>query len=82
LSGNVIFFAYAALPGREKWRFWDDFSHRLGTELILQRGVRAHKIGQKNAHSNAVKPFGNSQKGIGKGRLTWLVASEQYAAII
>jgi hypothetical protein len=29
--------------------------------------------------ANAVKPFGNSQKGIGNGRLTWLTASDKYA---
>jgi len=27
-----------------------------------------------------VKPFGNSQKGIKKGWLTWLAASAKYAA--
>jgi hypothetical protein len=28
-----------------------------------------------------VKPFGNSQKGIWKGRLTWIFASDKYPGI-
>jgi hypothetical protein len=37
--------------------------------------------GAKISLGNAVKPFGNSQKGIGKGRLTWLTASDKYPGI-
>jgi hypothetical protein len=37
------------------------------------------KIMSKIVPGNAVKPFGNSQKGIGNGPLTWLTASDKYA---
>jgi hypothetical protein len=33
----------------------------------------------KTGLGHEVKPFGNSQKGIGKARLTWLAAWDKYA---
>jgi hypothetical protein len=33
------------------------------------------------ARRSAVKPFGNSQKGIRKGPLTWVTASDKYPGI-
>jgi hypothetical protein len=48
---------------------------------ILQRPLRARKTERKIARGNAVKPFGNSQKGIRKGRLTWVTASDKYPTI-
>jgi hypothetical protein len=39
------------------------------------------ETGYQTGPRNAVKPFGNSQKGIRKGRLTWVIASDKYPGI-
>ena len=39
------------------------------------------KTGYQTDTRRPVKPFGNSQKGIRKGRLTWILASDKYPGI-
>jgi hypothetical protein len=59
------------------------FGPNLPPEIVPKTNPRRRsstaKTRQKIALGNAVKPFGNSQKGIGNGRLTWLTASDKYA---
>ena len=45
------------------------------------QGVLMGQNGAKKLSDDEVKPFGNSQKGNGKGWLTWLVASDKYPPI-
>jgi hypothetical protein len=54
---------------------------RQETFLRICGEVGGEKIGRKLVPCNAVKPFGNSQKGIRKGRLTCIMASDKYPGI-
>jgi hypothetical protein len=56
-----------------------DFWSESATQDEAVRTFEQGKIMSKIVPGNAVKPFGNSQKGIGNGRLTWLTASDKYA---
>jgi hypothetical protein len=44
-----------------------------------KQGPCVYRGAQKKARRNAVKPLGNSKKGIGTARLTWLMAWDKYA---
>lgn len=46
-----------------------------------KRLVNTRETGYQTNTCNPVKPFGNSQKGIRKARLTWVVASDKYPGI-
>ena len=48
---------------------------------VPKRLANAEETGYQTGPRNAVKPFGNSQKGIPKGRLTWVIASDKYPGI-
>lgn len=90
-------FARARKPiraGRAEERLGADISHvqhgldsprqkSLNRQVFAQADKRTVLMGQNGAKSapDAIKPFGNSQKGNGKGWLTWLVASDKYPPI-
>jgi hypothetical protein len=58
----------------EKWADLLDF-------MADSKGRGSLETGHGTGRHNAVKPFGNSQKGIRKGRLTWVRASDKYPTI-
>jgi hypothetical protein len=49
--------------------------------MVLSKDGGIAKTGRETGRHNEVKPFGNSQKGIRKGRLTWARASDKYPTI-
>src|SRR5258706_13029908 len=51
--------------------FWSESAPEIVPKTNPRRRSSTAKTRQKIALGNAVKPFGNSQKGIGNGRLTW-----------
>jgi hypothetical protein len=54
----------------------------LGRVQVVRSAVLATAKQRARSHPDiAVKPFGNSQKGIEEGWLTWFIPSDKYPAI-
>jgi hypothetical protein len=63
----------------DKQRFLERICSLLSLSAESVKTFEADKVEREIVSENAVKPFSNSQKGIGKGPLTWVTASDKYS---